>query len=252
MFIINKKTRRPINTLKGKLIVHVLDKSFGLGDFLRGTIFLAHFCKKHNMQFRLNISNHDISCAFNVVKEQVLNAPTFIPHTKNININSLTDKNYITTNKFYDKRLITDDIKQYINSYLTIKPLYYDKVKQLFNVENYKVLHIRCTDENFTTDFEDTLLYDEIRKLNLINTIVISNNNLLKQKINKLFGFHYINQPTMHTVNITKNAIESTIIDYIILSKSSHTYCFSYYGHGSGFSEQCSFLHNVPYNVKCL
>ena len=46
--------------------------------------------------------------------------------------------------------------------------------------------------------------------------------------------------------------LESTILEYIILSKSSNIVCFSYYGHGSGFSEQCAVLNNIPYMVIYL
>lgn len=57
----------------------------------------------------------------------------------------------------------------------------------------------------------------------------------------------------MHTDHIYDvNELESTIIDYIILSKSSHTYCISFYHHGSGFSEHCSVLNNIPYTLTYL
>jgi hypothetical protein len=79
----------------------------------------------------------------------------------------------------------------------------------------------------------------------------MSNNYSLKQNLNKLCGFYFIDSKAVHTANASNNlnGLYSTIIDYIILSKSSQTYCFSYYAHGSGFSEQCSVLNNIPYTV---
>jgi hypothetical protein len=77
----------------------------------------------------------------------------------------------------------------------------------------------------------------------------MSNNFSIKKKINKLFGFHYIDNMPFHICNKSNEDLESTIIDYIILSKSSYTYCFSFYSHGSGFSEQCSVLNNIPYKL---
>jgi hypothetical protein len=151
--------------------------------------------------------------------------------------------------------LVSDDIKNYINSTIKFKQIYYDKVNELFNLKKYNVLHIRCTDDNFNTDFEDNNLLTEIIKLQLSgNTIVLSNNYKLKQKINKLFGFYFIDAKSLHTAstNINYTDLESTIIEYIILSNSSNTYCFSYYHHGSGFSEQCSVLNNIPYSVIFL
>lgn len=151
--------------------------------------------------------------------------------------------------------LVSDDIKNYINSTIKFKQIYYNKVNELFNLKKYNVLHIRCTDNNFNTDFEDDYLLTEIIKLQLSsNTIVLSNNYKLKRIINKLFGFYFIDAKSVHTatVNIDYTDLESTIIEYIILSNSSNTYCFSYYSHGNGFSEQCSVLNNIPYSVVYL
>jgi len=106
----------------------------------------------------------------------------------------------------------------------------------------------------FDFDFDDDNLILNIIKLQLPpNTIIMSNNYLLKIKLKNIFGFYFIDEPAVHTaVETDYNKLESTIIDYIILSKSSYTYCFSYYGHGSGFSEQCLVLNNIPYMVYWL
>lgn len=72
--------------------------------------------------------------------------------------------------------------------------------------------------------------------------------------MNKMFGFHFIDKPTIHVSNskILPDELETTIIEYIILSKSSHNYCISYYNHGSGFSEHCSILNNIPYTLYII
>jgi hypothetical protein len=185
-------------------------------------------------------------------------------------IKSIDENLYITTNHFYDKTAVTDDIKNYINSFFKFKQIYYDKAKELIKLDKYKVLHIRCYDKYFNKEFDSDKLLIEIIKLQLdCNTIVMSNNYSIKKKLNKLFGFHYIDNISIHTGNISNekvrsidsheylnetnfNELESTIIDYIILSKSEYTYCFSFYGHGSGFSEQCSILNEVPYKMVYL
>ena len=251
-----------------KTIVHVLDYSNGLGDFLRGSILLSQYSKYFNINFKMDVSRHSISKCLN-------NEPVILDDTKKINlicfngndendnklylliinfINSNESTLYITTNLYFNMNLITDDIKDYINSFLTFKQKYYDMTNDLFNLKNYNVLHIRCNDTNFNTDFEDNNLLSEIIKLQLSdNTIIISNNYALKRQINKLFGFYFIDIPAYHTGQIKHyTELDSTIIEYIILSKSSNNYCFSYYHHGSGFSEQCSVLNNIPYSVVFL
>jgi hypothetical protein len=259
------------NVNYNKTIVHVLDNSNGFGDFLRGSILLAQYAKYFNINFKMDVSRHAISkCLTNETEVLFANAKIHLItyHTTNeskshINlysiieqfINSNEENLYITTNLFYNKDIVSQDIKDYINSFLKFKQQYYNIVENLFNLKKYNVVHIRCLDTNFNTDFgNDTYLFSEIIKLQLTpDTIIISNNYGLKIKLNKLFGFHFIDKHTYHSGKINDyTELETTIIEYIILSNSSHTNCFSYYHHGSGFSEQCSVLNNIPYSVIFL
>ena len=224
----------------------------------------------------MDVSNHYIHKFLENKSEQLLNIkPLLICFGGSMNdLNNITYSNsklvptlnnfiksneenlYITTNHFYDKNLITDDIKNYINSFFKFKPKYYDIVKNLVKLDKYKVLHIRCHDNYFNKEFNSDKLIIEIIKLQWdYNTIVISNNYSIKRKLNKLFGFQYIDNSAVHTGNVTEknyNDLESTIIDYIILSNSENIHCFSFYHHGSGFSEQCSILHDIPYKMVYL
>ena len=252
-----------------KTIIHVLDFSNGLGDYLRGSIFLAQCAKFFNINLELDVSKHNIvKCLENENENKTHNINNqkhylFNPSTEysdkfklllliNKFKKSKNTKLYITTNFNYNSNIVTTDIQNYINSCFKFKNFYYDEVKKLFNLTNYNVLHIRCDDESFDGEFNDNYLLSKIknRQLNK-NTIVISNNYSLKQKLNKLFGFYFIDSKTVHSAKTSNNLndLYTTIIEYIILSKSSRTYCFSYYKHGSGFSEQCSVLNNVPYTI---
>ena len=252
-----------------KKIVHVFEG--GLGDYLRGSLLLAQYAKKNDIYFVMDFSRHPIS---NYLHLSSLNSAlsgievekiTYSDDEKNdvkldIRIKTFIRSNeetylYLYTNLFYDQTIVTEDDKLYINQTIQFKDEYYEMAKCLSNMEKYKVLHIRCKDEYFFQSFHSDLLLQEIGKLGLEknNTIVMSNNYNLKKKIHEIFGFYYIDGKSIHTrqVNNEKDLVW-TIIDYIILSKSEYTYCFSYYEHGSGFSEQCSILHNIPYRVKIL
>ena len=251
-----------------KTIVHVMDNSNGFGDYLRGSILLAEYAKHFNINFKMDISKHPLSKCINYIETDLLindkinlicfdgNDNTDINLYSLINqfINSNKNNFYITTNLYYNMNLVSEDIKDYINYFFKFKQQYYDIANNLFNLDKYKVLHIRCKDDEFNIDFNDDYLLTEIIKLQLnSDTIIISNNYSLKIKLNKLFGFYFIDQHAHHTGSVTNYInLESTIIEYIILTKSSYNYCFSYYHHGSGFSEQCSVLNNIPYNVVFL
>jgi hypothetical protein len=258
-------TVRSLNDNLQKTIVHVMNNNYGLGDFIWGSILLAQYAKYHNINFKIDMSMHHISKCLLVEPELLVrdNIESILYNWKDeddIKLYSLLKQFiasneptfYISTNLNYNKNLVSQDIKNYINSCLCFKQEYY--IGADINMEKYRVLHIRCKDDCFDTNFQDSNLILEIKKLNLSkDTVVISNNYSLKQKLNKLFGFYFIDKGTHHFASINGFAeLETTIIEYLILSKSCHTFCFSYYNHGSGFSEQCSILNNIPYNVTIL
>jgi hypothetical protein len=164
---------------------------------------------------------------------------------------------YVESNLMYGMKVPSQDIKNFINLSIMFKPEYYEVAKQIFNIENYNVIHIRTSDTTFHSEIcgnKVIKLLREIKKLQLdTDTIVISTNNTLKQRINEAFGYHFIDKPSAHTALVTNyNDLDSTVLEYIILSKSRHTYSFSCYIHGSGFSEQCSVLNNIPYQVTYI
>jgi hypothetical protein len=256
------------NIYSNKTIIHLLDYSNGIGDYLRGSILLAQYAKFFNVNLELDVSKHNISnCIEHTNETHNIDKHIHVfyysgddDYSNKIKLfllinrfkKSKNTKIYITTNLNYNINIVTSDIQNYINSCFKFKNFYYDEVKKLFNLTNYTALHIRCNDECFNCDFNDSSLITKIKMLQLNkNTIVISNNYSLKQKLNNLFGFYFIDKPAVHTATTTNNLndLYSTIIEYIILSKSLQTYCFSYYKHGSGFSEQCSVLNNIPYTI---
>jgi len=279
---LQKKTIIPRNDIIGlhnninsnenckKTIVHIFyPYQKGFGDYLRGSILLAQYAKYYNINLILNVSPHPISKYLNTETKSLSHTEkthviywSIYKTESDTRLHSLisqfvrSDENtiYVVTDLFYNINLVTKDIKDYINSLFEFKQEYYNIANKLFNLEEYTVLHIRCKDEEVTHDFQDNYLLTEIIKLQLpINTIIMSNNYPLKKKISKLFGFYFLDTKTQHSAKISdyKN-LESTIIDYIILSKSSRTYCFTYYLHGSGFSQQCSVLNNIPYSITFL
>ena len=250
-----------------KTVVCVLSHkySLGFGDYLRGCISIAHYAKYFGVNFKMSMNYHCIYNYFNNNEEDV----SYLNNIKHIRghhaysqiyeiftqfMKSNEKILYISTNLIYSMKITTQDIKNTINSFLIFKPKYYELAEQLFNLEKYNVIHVRCGDEFFDKEL-DTItifkLFKQIINLQLSNnTIILSNNYSLKKIINETFGYYFIDTKSTHTAKVTHlNNLDSTIIEYIILSKSSHNYCFTFYKHGSGFSEHCSVLNNVPYQV---
>ena len=238
-----------------------LDKKFGFGDFIRGSICLAQLAKKYGLNLHIDLSQHPIQHYMmyvpkleptNVVEAFYgVNPEDTLVATLDKFISSSNNVLYVSTNFFYDAKTVTSDMKALVNSALQIKPEYHEKVRMLLPIQEYKVLHVRCSDENYIP--MDKFLAN-MAKLSLdYNTMILSSDYAVKKTLIEQFGFFSIdNVPTHSAFSTDASQLESVIIDYIVLSKSLGTNCISFYGHGSGFSEQCSFLHNVPYSVTTL
>jgi len=250
-----------------KTIIHVYPNNFintvtppGLGDFLRGSIFLAQYAEKHKFLFKIDLSNHPLSKYLDEDSVPNLLQPReFNTDYDNINLINLLD-NFVdsndkeivlNTNVFYNKQHLTEKIKDYIKSKLKFKQKYYDLEKKLVVYDKYDIIHVRCNDAFFVTNFDSDKLYVEILKKFKNHTnkiIVMSNNYYIKKKIKELFGFEYIHTKSVHTANVKKSDdLEGTVIDFIALTKAEKIYTYSFYQHGSGFSEQSAKLYDIPH-----
>jgi hypothetical protein len=253
-----------------KTIVHVYPAKFysdkippGLGDFLRGSIFLAQYAKQEGIDFKIDLSNHNISNYLENTQVPSLLKPEefFENYNKGpiltrlaLFLNSKDERINLCTNVFYEPNLITSEIKDYINGEFKFKTKYYERVNSIIGGKQYTAVHVRCEDEYFYKEFRSNKLMAAILNKKITgNTYIFSNNYHIKHRINSLFGFNYIQTRPTHTANINRHiGLEGTIIDYILLSKASKIYQFSFYSHGSGFSQQCAVLHNIPYDSTFL
>jgi hypothetical protein len=241
-----------------KTVYSVLNQTYGFGDFIRGSIQLAYLAKKNGLNFRMHLSNHPLHPFFAHVE---MNRPINInhryygvhpkeslPHLLEKFAASDGKELFVATNFFYDKESIDQELKDELKRLLE----FHEKYQRVETpVEKYQVLHVRTSD-NHQIRFER--LVERVKSLNLgPNTIVISSDYDTKRKLHEMFGFHYLETQPVHTA-FTNDlaALANTVMDYTILSKSERTYCFSYYDHGSGFSEHCSFLNNIPYAVEVI
>lgn len=257
-----------IDSIPGdKTIIHVYNSCYGagLGDFLRGSIILAQCAKHFNLNFHISIEQHPI---LNYMKNQEVVLEELSPLNKKIHrctrdckhlyqvlsqfMNSSDKTIFIQCNLSYLIKFVTPDIKNYINNRFDFKDEYYDSALQYTSqFKQYTVLHIRCLDHHIFGDYKDDNLIDKIANLKLDkNTIVMASNYSVKKSISEMFGYYFIDKEAGHSdLSYYCPELYLTVIEYIILSKSVRNVCFSYYKHGSGFSEHSSVLNNIPYQV---
>ena len=239
-----------------KTIYSVLDQAYGLGDFIRGSINLAYLAKKNGVQFRMHLSNHPLHSFFVHVEPKTPSMIIYMHYGAQPQENlvklveqfarSNEEAMYVSTNLFYDKESIDEELKNDLN-----KMLDFHNQPMEVPLDHYDVLHIRTSDGNY---IHFDRLVERVRALNLgPNTIVISSDYETKRKLHTMFGFHFLDTQPVHTALTHDTALlANTVKDYLLLSKSQRTYCFTFYAHGSGFSEHCSFLHNIPYTKEII
>lgn len=256
-----------------KTIVQVYTEDFGagLGDFIRGCITLAQCAKHFNVNYHISLEQHPIS-NYLKNKEDVPeelsslnkefykcgscdNGYTYLYRVLSQFMKSDDKTIFIQTNMGYILNFVTYDIKEYINNCFSFKDEYYEIALQYTSqFKQYTVLHIRCEDHYIFGEYKDDNLMNNISNLKLDkNTIVMANNYSLKKAVCEMLGGYFIDKEAGHS-NLIGYCPELylTIIEYIILTKSTRNICFSYYQHGSGFSEHPSVLNNVPYQVTFI
>lgn len=236
----------------------------GLGDYIRGTIFLYDFCKNNNRIFSVNFTNHLLSefvyCRTHRTIEEANNT-TYVAKCFN-QYDLIYTTNNVFTNEGYTFEL-TDEIKQFIiKASLTPRinlTEYINTKKMEYNLVNgkYTVIHIRMGDTYSVEKGE--LTGQAMRKIMFIESslrmhmpnkeesIVISD-TLEVEHIFKSLGYKSmcLNKAHLGHHNINRDGVRDTLIEFFIMTTANRIIQFSEYGWGSGFSDTVSKIYNIP------
>ena len=125
-------------------------------------------------------------------------------------------------------------------------------------IKNYKIIHIRCGDNELINNVINIKKHDKI--LNILNhyvdnnVLIISDSSIIKDKIKiKYPQIHIYKQNIRHIGEGVENNDEtyiSLLVDLLFISLSKNVLGLSIFRHGSSFSEWISKINDIPY--KCL
>lgn len=217
--------------------------------------------KNNIQQYMLSKEKYDLFvdylCSLTVTNNAVLSYNIFFPIDE-ISPNEVLKMVYL----FEPSREITE----YVDETLSILEL----VKN-----NFIVLHIRSGDEylkgqnkTFHSQYFQTIKNEIIelvinktkntkdRFTSCNNILLIADNNEIKYLLRD--EFHNIKlyfKDITHLgegVKLERERIKNTLLDFYIMSYSTHIYSFTSNQHGSGFSYWCSKLYNIPYSCKYI
>jgi len=291
MFQFKHKNTQPLKriihsneTLKKIVNVYQLkyqnDKSSGFGDYLRGCFCLIQICNLNNIEFDMDLSNHPIARFIEINNNQYECIDrTYILRYKNkeITMNHLIDfmsNNSIgsTTCFLFCNNLslynnYTEPSKNFIKSKIMPNSLMNVYITNEMNELNlisghFSVVHIRTGDEYLLQNMRLNKKY-VYKILNYIlpnlkqdkKYLILSDNNEIKLYFKKLNNCVFTIKPIIHfsdSIIITDDNVKNTLLDFYLMSKSSEIYSITPYDHGSGFSEWCSVVYNIPFKQQII
>lgn len=183
---------------------------------------------------------------------------------KNMNALKTNVENYYTfCNSFPILDNFTDNSRRFIRSKLAPNELMQQHIQAAMNnlqlkARQFAVIHIRNGDKYMLKN--NQLNPFVIKKI--VNTLVkslkpgtkylvLSDNNQIKILLKKIFPQLIIQMTNiMHlgeSVDPREEAIVETLLDFYLMSNAYQIVSFSPYNWGSGFSQWCSVLHNIPF-----
>jgi hypothetical protein len=256
IYLIKKKIEEHF---ENKLLVAVFSEHFGLGlgDYMRGLIYLYKNCDG-DCKIYADYSKHRISNFLENTYEKPKYEESQIERiwSKQQIDNLNNDINFVFCNLEFGNN-INDEIREYLLKSFKMKPDFEKDFNETYNKlqlkDDFIVIHIRLDDRFFNTDEipDLSLLYDHIEN-NIIpnnknNVLVMSNSFKTKNLICNKYDFKQFEINPVHTISneATLEDLKNTLIEFFLISKSKKIYQFSHYHHNSGFSTRISEIYDI-------
>jgi len=253
-------------------------KPFGLGDYLRGCLFLSQISHLHKISFCMNYSEHPISSFLINEEIEPISDDKIIIMESNFQKNNIYSYNQSISlfNSFQKKTIyvlnhsfpflpiqhshvfsILKQIKP--NDILQKSILQYLQTLQL---KSFHIIHIRLGDELLVhkNKFYRKTIYKLFIYLKRIldprgSYLLLSDNNEIKFLIYKYFPFVSFKKTKITHLGLQDSSSEEvldTLTDFFLMKYSSSITSFSIYTHKTSFSEVASILFSKPFYFYSL
>lgn len=251
-------------------------KTYGLGDLLRGTIYLHQMSARYGFNLVVDLSMHPISNHLIVGEHahaQYVNANMNKLHIVNAHETTKFDVIYkaslgtaepllICTNMFCDEPL-SAECKQFMQTLLTPNEPFTNYMNQQnasYNVSvPYSIMHIRLGDDEFFENkpVNNSNVNDAIALLKHYagtGDILLSNSHRFKERVKSLHSniamfntrpLHLGDLSTMFRDNIA-DSFKETLYEFFALGNASSIKTYSVYDWVSGFVKFAGLIYGVP------
>lgn len=234
---------------------------WGIGDMLRGTIFLFQLCKKHNYKFIVDIQLHNLSNYLeyetheytDIIKQNENNIP-FVCEVENYIKNNDNDVLYFFTNRYVETQL-DDETKSFMKKLLSPNKELKDYISYTLNniPNNYNIIHYRLGDEELVRNNSNNNInkYIEHFKKNVENNdLLLSDSPFFKNTIKNL-EFNGTNTIMLdivpkHIGYSNNESIKDTLLEFFLITKAVKIKTYSIYFWTSGFVTWISNIYDIP------
>ena len=256
----------------------------GLGDLMRGTVYLHHLSKRMNFKLivdtQLHPTSHVLVSCTHEYSNYVIENRSKIIHAINLGennpliVNSIQNhlkqvNNHnpimITTNHNHNvPALLSAECKQFMRSILLPNDAfktYFNDMRNAFKIpEQYSIIHIRVGDHDLVTRSSIIANYRILhgivhRELKTTPNLFIITDSLrfkyyLKRALDPVLKDRIIKTTPIHLSYANKHTdierIKETLFDFMLLTNATVIKTHSAYGWVSGFVHWVSHIFNVP------
>lgn len=253
-------------------IVYMLPGPFwGLGDYLRGVFTTIGLCEEHGIPWELDYRHHPIHkwltnqhctpddyvhadvSVFHLQDTQTL--VSLFPQLKTIE----RDIFYMTTNARYLLQEIQEaSRRRFLESFHPNSELQQGIEMALARLDVQKgaftAVHIRMGDSYLLHGKKDTTQFEKARcailellKGNTRPVVVFSDCAAIKRYLSEKNGFLQSPSVPCHlSAEKDEKIVFATLVDFFLLGSAAQICQYSLYDHGTGFSDWCSEMFQIP------
>lgn len=239
----------------------------GLGDFMRGTVALFQWSRIYRFELRMDFTSHPLS--------QLIQPHDTIPGIGKQKVREFFNqqnselepylaglsgrRNVFVFTHAVPLESIDDDCRAFILRRL--QPVgklsaYLETVRTKLSLNHFCTVHLRMGDHLIGESASLLPIIDRWFRERIIpqwgtNILVISDNSGIKDALQKQFGIKIISTKPVHLgqclpAEADNNDVHDTFAEFLLMAQSDHIYQYSVYPWGSGFSDLCAALFDVP------
>lgn len=248
----------------------------GLGDYLRGCIFLYNWCKSNGYELGIDFSRHSLSAHLECLTFSGSKSDDF-PHCWDLNkIKKYMweklqkqDTVHVFSNGELNNEELSDDTKDFIKKHALTpnnnmqKLIERAKFELGLHIKQFIVMHVRLGDSFLVWRESNEIKPEIMKKLvshmseasKLGKVLVLSDSATFIKNVSSLElpnVFTTISYGTPAHIghhSFTSLQMQLTLLDFFLMTESSRIDQFSVYNWASGFSDWCSRIYDVPLRI---